>query len=130
MSYKSDIEIAREANKKPIQEIGAKLGISSDDLLPYGHDKAKVSQDFINSVQDREDGKLILVTAINPTPAGEGKDHHNRGSGRRTESHRQERHDLHPRSLAWPELRHEGRRCGRWLRSGCADGRDEPALHR
>ncbi len=73
MSYKSDIEIAREANKKPIQEIGAKLGISSDDLLPYGHDKAKVSQDFINSVQDREDGKLILVTAINPTPAGEGK---------------------------------------------------------
>ncbi len=73
MSYKSDIEIAREANKKPIQEIGAKIGIESTDLLPYGHDKAKVSQDFINSVQDREDGKLILVTAINPTPAGEGK---------------------------------------------------------
>ncbi|WP_209598189.1 formate--tetrahydrofolate ligase [Ruegeria sp. HKCCSP351] len=73
MSYKSDIEIAREANKKPIQEIGAKLGISSDDLLPYGHDKAKVSQEFINSVQGREDGKLVLVTAINPTPAGEGK---------------------------------------------------------
>jgi len=73
MSFKTDIEIAREANKKPIQEIGAKLGISSDHLLPYGHDKAKVSQDFIDSVQDREDGKLILVTAINPTPAGEGK---------------------------------------------------------
>ncbi len=73
MSYKSDIEIAREANKKPIQEIGAKIGIDSADLLPYGHDKAKVSQNFINSVQDREDGKLILVTAINPTPAGEGK---------------------------------------------------------
>ncbi|TMV07698.1 formate--tetrahydrofolate ligase [Ruegeria sediminis] len=73
MSYKSDIEIAREANKKPIMEIGAKLGIPSEDLLPYGHDKAKVSQNFINSVQDREDGKLILVTAINPTPAGEGK---------------------------------------------------------
>ena len=73
MSYKSDIEIAREANKKPIQEIGAKLGIPSGHLLPYGHDKAKVGQDFINSVQDRKDGKLILVTAINPTPAGEGK---------------------------------------------------------
>ena len=73
MSYKTDIEIAREANKKPIQTIGAKLGISADDLLPFGHDKAKVSQDFINSVQDRKDGKLILVTAINPTPAGEGK---------------------------------------------------------
>ena len=73
MAFKTDIQIAREASKKPIQEIGAKLGISSDDLLPYGHDKAKVSQSFINSVQDRTDGKLILVTAINPTPAGEGK---------------------------------------------------------
>ena len=73
MEYKTDIQIAREATKLPIQEIGAKLGISSDDLLPYGHDKAKVSQNFINSVQDRKDGKLILVTAINPTPAGEGK---------------------------------------------------------
>ena len=73
MSFKSDIEIAREANKKPIQEIGAKLGISSDDLLPYGHDKAKVSQRLIDSVQGNPDGKLILVTAINPTPAGEGK---------------------------------------------------------
>jgi formate--tetrahydrofolate ligase len=73
MAFKTDIEIAREASKRPIQEIGAKLGISNDDLLPYGHDKAKVSQTFINSVQDRKDGKLILVTAINPTPAGEGK---------------------------------------------------------
>ncbi|MBO6852849.1 MAG: formate--tetrahydrofolate ligase [Marivivens sp.] len=73
MSFKTDIEIARAANKKPIQEIGAKLGIGSDDLLPYGHDKAKVSQAFIDSVQDRPNGKLILVTAINPTPAGEGK---------------------------------------------------------
>ncbi|NRB04830.1 MAG: formate--tetrahydrofolate ligase, partial [Rhodobacteraceae bacterium] len=73
MAYKTDIEIAREADKKPIQDIGEKLGIASKDLLPYGHDKAKVSQEFINSVQDRQDGKLILVTAINPTPAGEGK---------------------------------------------------------
>lgn len=73
MAFKTDIQIAREASKRPIQEIGLKLGIGSDDLLPYGHDKAKVSQSFINSVQDRPDGKLILVTAINPTPAGEGK---------------------------------------------------------
>ena len=73
MSYKSDIEIAREANKKPIQEIGAKLGIPTDHLLPYGHDKAKVIQDYITSVQGNKNGKLILVTAINPTPAGEGK---------------------------------------------------------
>jgi len=73
MSYKSDIEIARQANKKPIQEIGAKLDIPTEHLLPYGHDKAKISQEFINSVQDNKNGKLILVTAINPTPAGEGK---------------------------------------------------------
>ena len=69
----SDIEIARAAKKKPIQEIGSKLGIPSEHLLPYGHDKAKVSQDYINSVKGNKDGKLILVTAINPTPAGEGK---------------------------------------------------------
>ncbi|MGB1751347.1 MAG: formate--tetrahydrofolate ligase [Paracoccaceae bacterium] len=73
MGYKTDIEIAREANKKPIQEIGAKLDIPTENLLPYGHDKAKVSQEFINSVQGNKNGKLILVTAINPTPAGEGK---------------------------------------------------------
>lgn len=73
MAFKTDIEIAREANKKPIQEIGARLGIPAEHLLPYGHDKAKVSQDFIRSLEGRPDGKLILVTAINPTPAGEGK---------------------------------------------------------
>ncbi|WP_282129275.1 formate--tetrahydrofolate ligase, partial [Roseobacter litoralis] len=63
MAFKTDIEIARAATKLPIQEIGAKLGISSDDLLPYGHDKAKVSQSFINSVQGNKNGKLVLVTA-------------------------------------------------------------------
>ena len=73
MSYKSDIEIARDAQKKPIQEIGSKLGIPVEHLLPYGHDKAKVSQEFISSIQKNDHGRLILVTAINPTPAGEGK---------------------------------------------------------
>lgn len=70
---KSDIEIAREASWRPIQEIGAKLDIPQEHLLPFGHDKAKLSSDFIASLQDRPDGRLILVTAINPTPAGEGK---------------------------------------------------------
>ncbi|SEL90859.1 Formate-tetrahydrofolate ligase [Roseivivax marinus] len=73
MAPKSDIEIARAAQKRPIQEIGEALGIGSEHLLPYGHDKAKVSQHFIDGLADRPDGKLILVTAINPTPAGEGK---------------------------------------------------------
>ena len=69
----TDIEIARKANKKPIQAIGEKLAIPGDALLPYGHDKAKVSADFIKSLAEKPDGNLILVTAINPTPAGEGK---------------------------------------------------------
>lgn len=73
MEVKSDIEIARAANKKPIQEVGAKLGIPPEHLLPFGHDKAKVSAEFINASRNNKDGKLILVTAINPTPAGEGK---------------------------------------------------------
>ena len=73
MSHKSDIEIAREANMLPIQQIGAKLDIPEKDLLPFGHDKAKISAEFIKAQRDGKDGKLVLVTAINPTPAGEGK---------------------------------------------------------
>ncbi|KAJ54098.1 formate--tetrahydrofolate ligase [Actibacterium mucosum KCTC 23349] len=70
---KTDIQIARAAAKKPIAEIGASLGIPSGDLLPFGHDKAKIGATFIDGLRDRPNGKLILVTAINPTPAGEGK---------------------------------------------------------
>ena len=73
MTVKSDIEIAREAKMQPIMEIGAKLGIPAADLIPYGHTKAKVQLDFINKQASKKNGKLILVTAINPTPAGEGK---------------------------------------------------------
>ncbi|MCV6545969.1 MAG: formate--tetrahydrofolate ligase [Cohaesibacter sp.] len=69
----SDIEIARAAKLKPIQEIGERLAIPSEHLLPFGHDKAKISEDFIKSLSDKKDGKLVLVTAISPTPAGEGK---------------------------------------------------------
>lgn len=73
MTVPSDIDIARAASKRPIQEIGCKLGIPSESLIPHGHDKAKISASFIKGLADRPDGKLILVTAINPTPAGEGK---------------------------------------------------------
>lgn len=73
MAVKSDIEIAQAATLKPIQEIAEKVGIPSEDLVPYGHDKAKISADFINRNGDRRDGKLVLVTAVSPTPAGEGK---------------------------------------------------------
>lgn len=69
----SDIEIARAAAIKPIGEIADRLSIPNDALMPFGHTKAKVSLDYINSLQDKPDGKLILVSAITPTPAGEGK---------------------------------------------------------
>jgi len=71
--FKSDIEIARAAKKLPIQAIGDKLGISADHLIPYGRDKAKIDPEFIAAQKGNRNGKLILVTAINPTPAGEGK---------------------------------------------------------
>lgn len=70
---KSDIEIARAATKQPIRDVAARLGIAEEHLVPYGHDKAKITAEFIRSLEGRPDGKLILVTAVNPTPAGEGK---------------------------------------------------------
>jgi formate--tetrahydrofolate ligase len=70
---KSDIEIAREASMQPIAEVGAKLDIPADAIMQYGPHKGKISFDFIDGLKDRPDGKLILVTAITPTPAGEGK---------------------------------------------------------
>jgi formate--tetrahydrofolate ligase len=73
VAYKSDIEIAQGAKMEPIVRIAAKLGIEEDDLELYGKYKAKVSFDLWDRIKDREDGKLILVTAITPTPAGEGK---------------------------------------------------------
>ena len=73
MAVKSDIEIAQAATLKPIQEIASKLGIPNDALIPYGHDKAKISAEFLKKLDKEKDGKLILVTAVSPTPAGEGK---------------------------------------------------------
>src|SRR5689334_24713124 len=71
---KTDIEISQAAKKRPILDIAReRLGIQPENLEPYGHYKAKVSMDFVKSIQDRPNGKLILVSAINPTPAGEGK---------------------------------------------------------
>ena len=73
MAVKSDIEIAQAADVRPIVEIAEKLNIPADALIPYGHDKAKISAEFIKSNSKAKDGKLILVTAVSPTPAGEGK---------------------------------------------------------
>ena len=73
MTQAPDIQIARAARKLPIQAIGAQLDIPAEALIPYGHDKAKISHDFVAQARARPRGKLVLVTAINPTPAGEGK---------------------------------------------------------
>ena len=73
MAVKTDIEIAQAANIRPIREIAEKLDIPADALIPYGHDKAKLSAEFIKANGKSKDGKLILVTAVSPTPAGEGK---------------------------------------------------------
>ena len=70
---KSDIDIAKSAKKVPIEQVGKIIGINKESLIFYGDDKAKISEKFINSVKNKHNGKLILVTAVNPTPAGEGK---------------------------------------------------------
>ena len=70
---KTDIEIAQEATLLPIKEVAANIGIKEDDLELYGKYKAKFDSHFMDEVKNNEDGKLVLVTAINPTPAGEGK---------------------------------------------------------
>ena len=71
--YASDLEIAQAAETLPIQDVAARLDIPPDALIPYGHDKAKLDYEFLDGLSGRPDGKLILVTAISPTPAGEGK---------------------------------------------------------
>jgi formate--tetrahydrofolate ligase len=73
VEVRSDIEIARAGKMKPIMDVGRKLGIPENHLIPYGHTKAKVDLEYISSLGKKPDGKLILVTAITPTPAGEGK---------------------------------------------------------
>ena len=78
---KSDIQIAQEATMLPIKEVAASIGIEEDDLELYGKYKAKLSDDLIEKTKNNQDGKLILVTAINPTPAGEGKTTTSVGSG-------------------------------------------------
>ncbi len=127
---KSDIEIAREAKMQPIAEVAAKVGVPEDSVLQYGPWKAKVSLDHISKLADKPDGKLILVTAITPTPAGEGKTTTTVGLGDGLNRIGKKADDLPARALARPLLRHEGRRRRRRLCPGRADGGHQPPLHR
>ena len=79
---RSDIEIAQGATMKPISEIAAKLGIPDASVEPYGHYKAKISLDYVDSLKDKPDGKLILVTAHQPDAGRRRQDHDHRGPGR------------------------------------------------
>ena len=120
-AVRSDIEIAQAATLEPIQAIGLKLGIPADVLIPYGRDKAKIADDFIRANGHARDGKLVLVTAISPTPAGEGKTTTTVGLRRRPQPHRPQGGELPARAEPRPVLRHEGRRGGRRLLAGRAD---------
>ena len=127
---KSDIEIARSAAKKPVLEIGAKIGIPPEHLAPYGYDKAKLSAEFIRSKRDARDGKLILVTAVSPTPAGEGKTTTTVGLG--DGLNRIGKKAIVCIREAWlgPCFGEKGRSCRRRLCAGDPDGRHQPAFHR
>ena len=107
-----------------------KLGIAPENLDPYGHYKAKVSMDYIKSLQGKPNGKLILVSAISPTPAGEGKTTTTVGlTDALNHIGKKAMLCLREPSLG-PSLRHEGRRGRRRLRPGRADGGHQPPLHR
>lgn len=103
----SDIEIAQSAELKPIAEIANQLGISADELEFYGKYKAKLSDELADRVKDNPDGKLILVTAINPTPAGEGKTTTSAGLGQAMAKigKRQSSHSVNRRSVLYSELK-------------------------
>ena len=106
---KSDIEIAQEAELVHIKEVAEKLGINEDELEFYGKYKAKISDELWESVKDREDGKLVLVTAINPTPAGEGKT---------------------TTSIFRTVLWNQRWSCRWWICAGSSDGRFKSAFYR
>ena len=118
---KSDIEIAQEAQMVHIREVAAKLDIPEDDLELYGKYKAKLSDELIRRVSDRKDGKLILVTAINPTPAGEGKTTTSVGLGEAFGR-------LGKRAVI--ALREPSLGPCFGIKGGCADGGSESALYR
>ena len=120
---KSDIEIAQEAKMIHIRDVAKQLGISEDDLEMYGKYKTKLTDELWEEVKDREDGKLILVTAINPTPAGEGKTTTSVGLGEAFGR-------MGKKAFSWTMLWNQ-RRSSRWrICTGCSDGRAKLAFYR
>ena len=130
-SPKSDIEISQAAKKRLILDVAKeRLGIGPENLEPYGHYKAKVSMDYVKSLQDKPNGKLILVTRDHADAGRRGQDHDHGGPDRRAQLHRQEGDAVPARAVARAVIRHQGRRRRRRLCPGRADGGHQPALHR
>ena len=126
---KSDIEIAQECRMAPIDQIGRSLGLSDDDLELYGKYKAKLSLDVWSRIQNKPSGKLVLVTAITPTPAGEGKTTTTVGLGQAL-NRVGKKAIIALREPSWgPVLVSKGS-CWGWLCSGGANGRHQSAFYR
>ena len=125
----SDIEIAQNAEMYPIGKIAAELSIAEEDIEYYGHYKAKLSEQLFQKLDSKPNGKLILVTAINPTPAGEGKTTVSVGLAR-TASDRQENSSGTAGTVFGTGVRHQGRSSRRRLCTGSSHGGHQPALHR
>ena len=121
MAYKTDIEIAQECEKKKITDVAKVAGIDDKYLELYGNYKAKIDFSFLKDKADKKDGKLILVTAITPTPAGEGKT---------TTSVRKECDRSTERAFPRTCIRHQGRSSRRRICSGSSDGGHQPPLYR
>ena len=127
MSFKSDIEIAQRAEMYPIGKVAAELSIEEEDIEYYGHYKAKLSEQLFKKLDSKPDGKLILVTAINPTPAGEGKTTVSVGLADAL-------HQIGKKAVLAlrdpSRIRHQGRCSRRRLCTGRSHGGYQPALHR
>ena len=124
----TDIEIAQQCRMRPITEIAATAGIDEEYLEQYGRYKAKIDHRLLKDRADRPDGKLILVTAINPTPAGEGKT--TTSVGLADGLRKLGKNAVAALREPWPRVRRKGRRCRRRLRTGGAHGGYQPALYR
>jgi len=123
ISMKSDIDIARAATTESIVSVAAKIGIPADAVLNYGPTKAKINMEFISSLKSKPNGKLVLVTAMTPTPAGEGKTTTTVGLGDGLNAIGKKSNCLLARTIPWSMLWYEGWRCWWRFRPGSSNGR-------
>lgn len=126
---KTDIQIAQEAEMAHIKDVAASIGIQEDDLEFYGKYKAKLSDDLWEKVKENEDGKLVLVTAINPTPAGEGKTTTSVGLGQAMAKLNQKAIIALREPSLGPCFGIKGGNCRRRICPGCSYGRLKPSFY-